>query len=115
VDAVLANAGLALVTHSDRWVNHRLALPNKLFHAVRAGVPVVATDVGELARTVREHDLGELYRPGDAEDLVRAIGRAIERYPELQTKVRDAAAALSWDTDGEVLRASYAGLLAPPE
>ncbi len=42
--------GLALVTHSDRWVNHRLALPNKLFHAVRAGVPVVATDVGELAR-----------------------------------------------------------------
>jgi glycosyltransferase involved in cell wall biosynthesis len=115
VDAVLASAGLALVTHSDRWVNHRLALPNKLFHAVRAGVPVVATDVGELARTVRKHDLGELYRPGDAEDMVRAIGRAIERYPELQTKVRDAAAALSWDTDGEVLRASYAGLLSPPE
>lgn len=112
VDAVLAKAGLALVTHSDQWLNHRLALPNKLFHAVRAGVPVVATDVGELARAVREHDLGELYRPGDAADMVRAIERAISRYDELQTRVRDAAGALSWDTDGEVLRASYGELLA---
>ncbi len=114
VDAVLAEAGLALVTHSDRWVNHRLALPNKLFHAVRAGVPVVATDVGELARTVREHDLGELYRPGDAEDLVRAIERAIERYAELQKRVRDAAGALSWDTDGRALVDAYATLRASP-
>jgi len=110
VDALLAAAGLALITHSDRWLNHRLALPNKLFHAVRAGVPVVATDVGELARTVREHDLGELYRPGDADDLVRAIGRALGRYAELQERVRDAAGALSWDVDAEALRMSYADL-----
>ena len=112
VDAVLGAAGLALVTHSDQWVNHRLALPNKLFHAVRAGVPVVATDVGELARMVREHDLGELYTPGDADDLVRAIERAVGRYAELQARVREAAGALSWDTDGATLRASYGELLA---
>jgi glycosyltransferase involved in cell wall biosynthesis len=110
VDVVLAAAGLALVTHSDRWENHRLALPNKLFHAVRAGVPVVATDVGELARIVREYDLGELYRPGDADDLVRAIERAVGRYGELQARVRDAAGALSWDADGAVLLGSYGDL-----
>jgi len=114
VDAVLAGAGLALVTHSDRWVNHRLALPNKLFHAVRAGVPVVATDVGELARIVREHDLGELYKPGDADDLVRAINRALGRYQELQTRVRAAAPVLSWDTDGRALVVAYATLQAQP-
>jgi len=114
VDAVLASAGLALVTHSDRWLNHRLALPNKLFHAVRAGVPVVATDVGELARTVREHDLGELYRPGDADDMVRAIERVVGRYAELQTHVRDAAGVLSWDTDGRALVVAYATLQVSP-
>lgn len=111
VDVVLADAGLALVTHSDQWLNHRLAMPNKLFHAVRAGVPVVATDVGELARLVREHDLGELYLPGDAADLVRALERALARYVQLQARVRDAADALSWDADGEVLAASYRDLL----
>lgn len=114
VDAVLADAGLALVTHSDKWANHRLALPNKLFHAVRAGVPVVATDVGELALIVREHDLGELYRPGDPDDLARAIERAIGRYAELQANVRAAAGPLSWDADGAVLVDAYATLLSAP-
>lgn len=114
VDGVLAAAGLALVTHSDRWENHRLALPNKLFHAVRAGVPVVATDVGELARTVREHDLGELYRPGDADDMVRAIERAVARYDELQARVRAAERPLSWETDGRVLIDAYVTLQAAP-
>jgi glycosyltransferase involved in cell wall biosynthesis len=110
VDQALSSAGLALVTHSDRWANHRLALPNKLFHAVRAGVPVVATDVGELAKVVREHDLGELYRPGDADDLVRAMRRTVERYDELQAAVLRAAPALSWDVDAAVLVGVYAEL-----
>jgi glycosyltransferase involved in cell wall biosynthesis len=114
VDDVLAAAGLALVTHSDKWENHRLAMPNKLFHAVRAGVPVVATDVGELARIVREHDLGELYRPGDAEDMVRAIERAVARYDELQARVRAAERPLSWETDGRVLLDAYVSLQASP-
>ena len=64
VDDACWRPGLALVTHSDRWANHRLALPNKLFHAVSLGVPVVATDVGELGAIVREHGVGTLYRPG---------------------------------------------------
>jgi glycosyltransferase involved in cell wall biosynthesis len=110
VDELLLEAGLALVTHSDRWANHRLAMPNKLFHAVRAGVPVVATDVGELALIVREHGVGELYRPGDAPDLARAIRRAVERYPELVEAVRAAAPALSWESDAAALLSVYATL-----
>lgn len=110
VDDLLVAAGLALVTHSDRWANHQVALPNKLFHAVRAGVPVVATDVGELARVVREHDLGELYPPGDADALVRAVQRAIDRYDELLANVRRARPALSWDADAAVLTGVYAAI-----
>lgn len=109
-EALLTQAGLALVTHSDRWVNHRLALPNKLFLAARAGVPVVATDVQELSRVVREHGIGTLYRPGDAADLVRAVREAVDRWPELVAAVRRARPALSWEVDGQVLRDVYAGL-----
>jgi len=110
VDDLLAAAGLALVTHSDRWANHVLAMPNKLFHAVRAGVPVIATDVGELALLVREHGVGELYRPGDADDLVRAVHRAVANYPALVAAVRTAAPALSWERDAAALLAIYATL-----
>lgn len=110
VTALLAEAGLALVTLSDRWRNHQLALPNKLFHAVRAGVPVVATDVGELALAVRQYKVGTLYQPGDAGSLVAAIEEARSRYPELVANVAAAAREMSWEPDAEALLGVYEAL-----
>ncbi|HEU0041786.1 MAG TPA: glycosyltransferase, partial [Jiangellaceae bacterium] len=96
VDRLLAEAGLALVTHSDRWSNHRLAMPNKLFHAARVGIPVVATDVGELAREVRTHRVGTLYRPGDVGHMVDAVRAATTDYPALVKRVAAVREQLSW-------------------
>lgn len=107
VDRALRRAGLALVTLSDQWGNHRVALPNKLFHAVRARIPVVASDVGEVGKLVREHDLGVVYRPGHAGSLASAIERAIARYAELLSSVSRAGEALSWNTDRQVLLQVY--------
>lgn len=109
VDAALRRAGVALVTHSDRWENHRLAMPNKLFHAVSVGVPVVATDVGELGAMVREHRLGTLYRPGDPQDLARAVREVVRDHAEHVQSVRSAA-TLSWSHDAAVLLDLYDGL-----
>jgi glycosyltransferase involved in cell wall biosynthesis len=114
VDAELVAAGAALVTHSDRWPNHRLAMPNKLFHAVSLGVPVVATDVGELGAAVRRHGLGTTYRPGDAADLVRACRELAAGHAEAVARVRSARAALSWEHDAAELVGVYASL-GPPE
>ncbi len=100
-------AGLSLVTHSDKWENHRLAMPNKLFHAVSLGVPVVATEVGELARMVRKHDLGTLYTPGNAQSLATAIRDAVEQYPTLVGNVGRARPELSWETDAQRLVEIY--------
>lgn len=110
VDHLLTTAGIALVTHSDRWVNHRLAMPNKLFHAVRSGVPVVATDVGELGKLVRRYGVGELYRPGDGADLARALAAVRGRYGELVAAVRQAAPDLSWQRDAAALLGLYGRL-----
>jgi glycosyltransferase involved in cell wall biosynthesis len=110
VTALLRETGLALVTHSDKFESHLLALPNKLFHAVHAGVPVIATDVPELASVVRRHDLGELYAPGDAAALADAVRRALARYPELVASVAASAATLSWTADAAALAGVYEAL-----
>lgn len=110
VDAHLRRAGLVLVALAPGWENHRLALPNKLFHAVRAGVPLVASDIGELAAVVREHGLGTLYRPGDPADLVRAVRDAVSQYGSLRQAVEAAQTELSWDRDGAVLVQVYESL-----
>ncbi len=106
----LARAGLSLVTHSNRWANHRLAMPNKLFHAVSLGIPVVATDVGELGRIVREFDLGTLYEPGNPNALIQAVGQAVARYERLRSAVLAAREELSWTTDSARLLDVYAKL-----
>ena len=110
---LLRGAGVALVTHSDRWPNHRLAMPNKLFQAVAAGVPVVATDVGELATVVRGYRLGTLYTPGDPGSLAHAVADLLAHYDDHVEAVRAALPSLSWPADERVLLDVYAGLRPP--
>lgn len=110
VDARLAGAGIALVTHSDAWDNHRLALPNKLFHALSLGVPVVATEVGELADAVRAYDCGALYLPGDAAALAAAVDEVVLRHEHYLERVRAARSDASWPRDRAVLLDVYAGV-----
>lgn len=108
VDERLTSAGIALVTHSDSWKNHRLALPNKLFHALSLGVPVVATEVGELAAAVRAYDCGVLYPPGDAAALADAIEEVRSRHAYFCERARAARAESGWPRDRAALLDVYA-------
>jgi glycosyltransferase involved in cell wall biosynthesis len=110
VDAVLREVGISVVTLTDSCENHRLALPNKVFHAVRAGVPVVAADLPELRRLVTKYGIGALYRPGDAESMLRALEQVANDYPELCANVARARAELNWDQDSKELVRVYEAL-----
>jgi glycogen synthase len=110
VDDVLRRVGISAVTLTDSCENHRLALPNKVFHAVRAGVPVVAADLPELRRLVTEHGLGTLYRSGDPESMRAALEQLIEDYPDWCARVARARDELSWDRDAMALAGVYEAL-----
>lgn len=110
VDLVLRRAGIALVSLTGGMVNHDLALPNKLFHAVRAGVPVVAADLPELRRVVSSHDLGTLYTPGDPDSLAKAVNDVRDNWDRHVAAVASARTALSWAVDARVLADVYSGM-----
>jgi glycosyltransferase involved in cell wall biosynthesis len=110
VDDVLRRAGISVVTLTDTCENHRLALPNKVFHAVRAGVPVVAADLPELRRLVTQYGLGRLYRPSDVASMRTALEQVVNDYPRLCEQVAQARADLSWERDAAVLIGVYESL-----
>ena len=112
VDEVLRNIGISVVTLTDTCENHRLALPNKVFHAVRAGVPVVAADLPELRRLVTSYGIGALYRPGDAESMRVALEQVTTDYPGLCERVARARGELNWDQDSKELVRVYEALAA---
>jgi glycosyltransferase involved in cell wall biosynthesis len=110
VDDTLRSYGISLVTLTNTCENHRLALPNKLFHAVRAGVPVVAADLPEMRAVVTQYKLGTLYEPGNPQSLTTAVRTLIENYGTYADGVRSAAAELNWAKDSATLVAAYSEL-----
>ncbi len=79
--AYTASADLGVTLLQDTCLNHRFALPNKLFHYFMAGLPVIASDLPEIRRVVAPHDTGILVEPGNRTALVAALRRAIAQKP----------------------------------
>ena len=55
----------------------RLALPNKLFEYLMAGLPVVVADLPEMRAVVETFDVGLLVDPYDRDGLAAALRRAL--------------------------------------
>lgn len=108
--AAQADVGVSLL--EDTCENHRLALPNKVFDYLAAGLPVVVSDLPELGRLVRERGIGAVARPGDEADIARALSEVIEAAGAdgLRDRVAAASAELRWSRERERLQALYAEL-----
>jgi glycosyltransferase involved in cell wall biosynthesis len=67
-----ASASVGLVPYQPVSANNRLALPNKIFEYTAVGLPVVVSDLPELAR-IANQGVGLTYDPFDPIDLARAV------------------------------------------
>ena len=107
-----ADVGVALL--EDTCLNHRLALPNKLFEYVAAGVPVVVSDLPELRRIVDHYNIGWTATPGDPRAIAEAISRALDERddPRLHEGLARAAAELCWSEESRRLTEVYETLAA---
>jgi glycosyltransferase involved in cell wall biosynthesis len=68
------------------------AFPISILEAMRAGLPVVATDVGGIAEAVGHQETGLLVPAADRGALRDALGRLIAE-PALRSKLGDAGRA----------------------
>jgi glycosyltransferase involved in cell wall biosynthesis len=114
-----ADVGVSLL--EDSCENHRLALPNKLFEYLAAGLPVVVSDLPEAARLVRARRIGWCADPADPESVAAALRAALAQRDDegLRLRLERAAAELSWEREKRRLLDVYEGLsgaaAGPPE
>jgi len=106
-DTAEADVGVSLL--SDSCENHRLALPNKLFEYIAAGVPVLTSALPELARIVRGRAIGWTVDPADAADVRRGLTQALSARGDAALRARVAAAAreLCWPVERRRLLELY--------
>jgi glycosyltransferase involved in cell wall biosynthesis len=105
-----ADVGVSLL--QDSCENHRLALPNKLFEYLAAGLPVVVSDLPEMRRLVDERQVGWVTDPGDPAEIARALSEATGARDDesLENRVRVAASELNWQREHVRLTDLYAKL-----
>ena len=115
----VASADVVAIPIQGDTLNHRLATPNKLFEALAAGVPVVASDLPGMAPIVRELDAGVLVDPSRPADIAAGIRTLLEtpRDEREATRVRirkAAAAQYAWPGQFDRLLLEYARLTGRP-
>lgn len=110
-----ASADIGVQPIENTCLNHFTTDSNKLFEYVQAGLPVVSSDLPEIRRVVRGHDLGLLVPPGDSPALAAAL-RTLVQNAELRShyaeRSRAAAAVLNWEAQEQELVALYEQVLA---
>ena len=114
------DADVAVMPIQDSTLNHRLSTPNKLFEALAAGVPIVASDLPELRRIVMEDPagpLGVLCDPTDPASIAASIagllGCPLDERAALRERCLVAARdRWNWETESARLVELYADLAA---
>lgn len=92
--------------------NHEMALPNKLFDYVYAGLPVAVSDVAEMERFVHEWGVGETFDPDDPAALAAAVSVVLADLPgfRARTASEELRAAYSWEHQAARIAELYASL-----
>jgi glycosyltransferase involved in cell wall biosynthesis len=108
-----ANVGVTLL--QDTCENHRLALPNKLFEYIAAGIPVVASALPETRGLIERYGVGWCVELGDPAALAETLNLALRRQgdPGLRVRLARAAEELSWEREQQRLIGLYDRLLDP--
>ena len=117
--AWIASADVVAMPIQPTTLNHRLTTPNKLFEALAAGVPVVASDLPGMAPIVKETGCGRLVDPTEPGAIAAALREVLATPPDemAEWRARCSAAAretYNWERQMEGLLAEYGRLTGRP-
>lgn len=105
---ITASCDLGLSLDKDNNLNYRFSLPNKLFDYIRAGIPILSTDLPEVGRIVRGKEVGHTIAECSPEAIVQGI-REMEKKGKVPFKnaLALASSELNWETEVEPMLACY--------
>lgn len=107
------HADLGLSLDKDTNLNYRYSLPNKLFDYFRAGIPVLVSDLPEVAGIVRKFEAGVVVgrvEPSVIAAEVRALRADPARKEALRQNATFAASSLDGSREQDALKAVFQGI-----
>jgi glycosyltransferase involved in cell wall biosynthesis len=96
----VASADVAAMPIQPTTRNHRISTPNKLFEAMTAGVPVVASDMPGMRPIVRAAGCGVLVEPRDPQAIAAGLRQILDLLPAERAAMGDRGRAAIGDRFG---------------
>lgn len=101
-----ANADIGITIDKDTNINYHFSLPNKVFDYIHAHIPVLATDLPEVAGLIRKYDIGEFISSHNPEEIANSIHQMLHspRLSEWKKNTFKAAEENNWESERKKLR-----------
>jgi len=109
----IQQADIAVILTMTEGLNNWFALPNKLFEAIAAGLPVVTGPNIEISDIVKRYNMGQICNPSDPASIAEAIETVLdpENYRTYKAGAERAREDINWRVEEEKLVALYNELL----
>jgi glycosyltransferase involved in cell wall biosynthesis len=104
------SADIGMCLEKDTNLNYRYSLPNKLFDYIAAGIPVIASDLPETGKIIRENGLGIIIENVTAEQISKILSELRGNPVKLAELRRNAVATsvnLNWEIESKKVREFY--------
>ncbi|MFN8251257.1 MAG: glycosyltransferase [Ferruginibacter sp.] len=91
-------------------INQQASLPNKLFDYIAAGIPVIASDIMEVAAIVRQYGIGTILPQVSPEAIATAVLELDANETNYQLYKSNTAVAyetLNWENEQQILRSLF--------
>lgn len=100
------NADLGVTLDKDTNLNYRFSLPNKIFDYMKAGIPVLSSDLPELCNIIDKYQIGAIVKSHEPKEIASAI-EEIRTHPDRKKQwaenTKFAKSSLNWQNQEAVL------------
>lgn len=103
---ITAGASLGVSAEEDAGLNYRYALPNKLFDYIQARIPVMVSNLPEMAAIVAQYDIGLVCTDNTPVGMARCIQKAVNDTSLIEKwrqNLEVAANELVWENEEHVI------------
>jgi len=103
-------ADLGLVLQDDISLSYRYVLPNRLFDFIKAGVPVIASDLPEISKIVNEEGIGLLVNGLNDPELLTKINRMLndeQLRKSIEESLTRCSSKYCWENEEQILKNIY--------
>lgn len=104
------NADVGVTLDKDTNINYRYSLPNKIFDYMKAGIPVLASNLKEVANIVTTYNVGFVIGNHEPQTILDGLDNLLsnkDKVSEFSINGLKAIEELNWEKEAEPIRTFY--------